>query len=423
MERLRQRLFPGILIGLLLLANLVSMNEKPAVTPTPAPQGDQGATVAYPDLPGRLIFRSGNELQQLADRKLRSIALPTPFALPGDARTAFAPNGNWVAGFTRQGDQSFLDAVDLASGAVTRLGSSEPGEMLWSPDSQQLAVWAGSRLEIFGFNRGNRLVQGGDGVRLTQAVWAPDGKRLAMEVTPPSAETSTIEVLDLSSPTGFERITQPTSHPFWAPNGEGLIFGRYVQEGSLATELVLRKPDGHEVILARVADLLQANPEVADIQGAIPHLTSIQGGYNPAEILFTLKFYSDVNPRFAIGSVNLPGTPVHLHLLPVFPDHPQNQNQTPPRPCYPGALYRSEASLLFVAHGFGCEGLVGRLEYSSLVPLKDVWTAPIGLVAPDGDYVLNQPAPGAMPTVTGLLSGGSTKMIPLYGEPIHWDRG
>jgi hypothetical protein len=62
------------------------------------------------------------------------------------------------------------------------------------------------------------------------------------------------------------------------------------------------------------------------------------------------------------------------------------------------------------------------MEHGSLALLKEAWTAPSGLVAPDGDYVLTQPIPGTMPTATPLGSG-SSKMIPLYGEPILWDRG
>lgn len=422
MEWVRQLVIPGILVGALLAANLLSMQQEPAVVPTPAPEGAAGTTLTYPELPGRLIFRSGNELQFLERQETRSILLPDRFALPDEAKSAFAPNGGWVAGFVRQGEESYLDLVNLANGTVTRLGAVEPGAMSWSPDSQQIAVWAGTRIQLFGFNQSGRWIPGDGKTPVRGVAWTPTGSRLAYSLMASSGDRSIIEVVDLST-ADVKRITADGGSAFWAPNGEGLIYTRYPKESLYANELLLHKSDGQEVILVDKAALMKANPEVASIQGADPHLLSVQGEFNPASILFTLKFYSGVNPRFAIGTVSLPGTPAQLYLLPVHPDHPLNQNHSPPRPCMPGGLYPVESSILFVANGFGCDGAVGRLERGSLnLLVSQGITATDGLISPDGEWVLRQPSPGVMPSVTAM-QGGVSKLIPLYGQPLHWDRG
>lgn len=423
MERIRQLLLPGILIGLLLLANLLPLNQEPAVTPTPAPGESEGTSVAYPDLPGRLIFRDGEGLQLLERRAMRSVPLPASFSLPENAGDAFSPNGNWVAGFTRQGEQSYLDVIDLASGVATRLGAAEAGSIRWSQQSERVAVWAADQIRVFGFNQTPMTLVPQAGMTVRQVAWAPDGSQLALVLTTPNDQSSTLGLLELASPATFTPVAKEGLHPFWAPNGEGLIYARQPKGELYANELVLRKPDGQEVVLVNKEQLLQAHPDVASIDGAGPHLLSIQGEFNPASFLFTLKFYSGVNPRFAIGTVSLPGTPVQLYLLPAYPDHPLNEAHNPPRPCNPGGVYPLESSILFVAEGFGCDGAVGRLERGSLelLALQGIGGTG-GLISPDGDWVLRQQASRAMPTATAM-QGGSSKLIPFYGQPIHWDRG
>lgn len=413
-----RRLLPALLLGLLLLANLSPWGAKEAPPPTPAPPPeDDGVSVTYPSLPGRLIFRQGDELQILERGTVRTLPLPGGFLLPEEPGSAFWSYGTWVAGFVKRGEAHYLNVIDLASGAATGFGTTEPGQIAWSPETKQLAVWSANVLRLFSFNQGDGQVVVEEGARIGQVAWAPNGEQFAIAVTPPGGLPH-IEVYQLSNPEGVQRIDNAGT-PFWAPNGDGLVYVRSTQTEGPASELVLRKDDGQELILATVAQLLQANPEVAAIEGAIPSIGKIQGGRAPGELLFDLKLYSNINPRFAIGQLALPDGLPKLHLLPAFPDDPRNQNHRPPGPCYPGGIYPGQlATLLFVAEGIGCGGRLGQIDGESLklLPFQ------AGLLSPDGAYVLQQDAPGVMPTVT-RIADGRQRVVPLYGQPLHWDAG
>jgi hypothetical protein len=419
MEQSRQLGFV-LLIGLLLLPYVLPLgSDKQAVAPTPTPPTANTADLRYPDLPGRLIFRSEDQLQLLQGGKVRSVPLPASFTLPDDAQSAFSPNGVWVAGFVRQGDQSFLDAVNLTDGTVTRLMPATPGRLLWSNPTQKLATWSGADLSVVAIGHGQRKVtlEGGE---IQQVAWSPDGTQLAVVVGTNDASRSSLVLVDVAT-LKVQPVADQAVHPFWAPGGEGLFYARVDPKTVHATELIHREPNGKESVLVSKEALLQADPEVATIKGADPHVMSIQEDRDGA-ILFTLKYYSNVNPRFAVGSVGI-SAPLHLYVLPVHPDHPQNKNQIPPRPCYPGWLRSTAADLLVGVQGFGCEGMVLRMERGSWKPLMSfLGGAGVQLISPDGDYQLTQSAPHTMPTVTGV-PGGGTRVVPLYGEPVHWDRG
>lgn len=414
---------PGLLILILLGANLASLGgSKEAVRPTPAPQGEDGQpTVTYPDLPGRLIFRRGNELQLLQRQQLQRVPLPSPFTLPNDSASAFSPNGRWVAGFVKQGAETFLDAVDLETGAATRVGPAVAGQMAWSPENQRIAVWAEDRIAIYNFPGGSRSEQIRDDARVNEAVWSPDGKRLAVGFTQADGQRSFIEVLEFSRGFGGQLLAPSGSHPFWTPNGEGLVYARQLRPESPASELVLHKTEGEEVVLATADQLVRANQEI-QIVGAEPYLIWVGGAYNPGNLLFTLKYYSGVNPRYAVGTISLSGAGPRVALLPVNPNHPDNRGRTPPLPCSTGKLVQSKSALLFVSHGPGCEDAMHRFDASEWKE-DQVWGSTPGgaLVSPDGTYWLQWQSK-SMPTAVSV-DGVSTKLVPLYGDPLAWDEG
>jgi WD40 repeat protein len=228
MMKLNRFLWPSSPLGVMLILSITAcatVTSLPAPAPDPLPKQEAPSSLEYPNLPGRLVFRSNGELGFLEDGHLQKVSLSTAAILPDPHSVAFSPDGRWLAVFHQQGDRRFLDALNLET-------------------------WEWGRLQE---------VEGSPSFR-----WAPDGSGLAVVVGGADSFTRRIEYWDLKGNKSV-KVAEHADLPTWLPDGNGLLYVVQIRPDHPVTELALWRAGGAEQILVSGATLAEADPEAAKL--------------------------------------------------------------------------------------------------------------------------------------------------------------
>lgn len=415
MRDLLRRVAPALLIGGLLLANLLSLRGSPPREPTPAPHDpvptpeDPSKEPTFPALPGRILFHKEDSLLILEGGRLVRVPLPRGFALPLPIETALSPNGRFMAGFTRQGDRLFVDAVDLVrSGEVTRyLAVDSVGDVRWAPSGRSLIAWQGSEIVYEGRLGPRRLAFAGP---IKELVWSPDEQQVAIAVA--VSEGPSLYLLDLLT----DRMTPVAGHP-WNPVwlDAGLVYSR---DGGL----FLRHLEGQETAL--LSGDWWNHAEALSIDG-LPRDELPLGSWELPEteiewvgaavhgdgLLFT-AFFRGENARFGIGEVGLDGA-VRLWVLPAV------QGDGRLFPCQPVDVKATPNGVFVQTTGPGCDNDLYQIKSQSGESVRH--TISRGLVGAGGHWLLH--TYGTFPLAVPLDGAGDGIAVGVEGDPLIWDGG
>lgn len=140
----------------------------------------------------------------------------------------WSPDGQWLAYFTTTFAQSTLNIVNTTTHVHTELATFDTGsiDLLWSPDSTQIAVSSGSAVwlvDIDGSASLNRLISIAAPVYLPS--WSPDGRSILVTIATTSLD-SEIVLVDLETQT-WKYLTNDlaaNTRPLWTSDGEQIVF-------------------------------------------------------------------------------------------------------------------------------------------------------------------------------------------------------
>lgn len=221
----------------------------------------------------------------------------------GDLDPEWSPDGNHIAfqcrgpvgdqGAQRHGDICLMSprGRNRRSVSTARFGESHPS---WSPNGQKLvfvryvkAKDGSLSPEIFKVN-----LQSGEATRLTSGrpsdfwpSWSPDGKLIAYVSDAAGQQDVYLMKVDGSSKRNISASAEPEETPSWSPNGNRLVFSRYVDEqswqlftmrrdGSDVTRITTEgdydvdpvwSPNGKWILFTRVDDLFKVHPDGSDL--------------------------------------------------------------------------------------------------------------------------------------------------------------
>lgn len=418
MKDLLRKAAPILLIGALLLLNLLDLGgtqkQQPAPeapeqperkAPTPAPPW---ATDPYPDLPGRIYFRSGNDLVILERGRATGRPLPAGTILAAQKGPAFSPDGRYMALFAPSGDQLFLARLPLLTetGPLWEFPVPDVGMVRWSPDGQEMLTWTldGSTLTL-------RLLDGSVrhlpfAERVTNAVWSPDSQQVAIET---EGDSLSLHILDRG--TGQLGRIEGTD-PVWGPRG--LLYRRpsapdqgFVRDAS-GEEIPTRLTEMEVWAQARVLDLAlrEDGPGIFFRAGSPPaeiRLMAMAPGAQRDSFAFSFQV-GEPAERFGMGLV-VKGA-LQLWLLPVVGDGL----------CQPLLFEDLPGGLFLYADGPNC-----RFQIRLFFGTDQVQWLPEGgggRVDSTGNWLITGQAGAFMAT---SLADMSRYTLAVPGELIHWD--
>lgn len=401
------------LLALLLLLNLCDPPTETRPQPVPAPPPAKGDSPASA-LPGRLLFLAPTAVTLLEEGELRTVPVPAGLASP-----ALSPDGLRVAGL--QGDT--LVVVDLTTGENVRVErTAVKGTPLWSPDGSRVAIFAAgadvTRLLLFdagGTKQGEVLVP--VSAERPTAAWAPGGGRLALTVGPQSGEESTIWLGDVASGSAA-LFRERANGPLWTPDGQALIFedssGDRIVRAHLTTGAEATVLD--EELLTGAAPSLEHLSAVNDLE------MGWKGWSSNGQALGVVAKSAGPDPRFLIITVRHDGSVIKARVLPLFPDHPKNVGQYPPRPCSAREFLwdpRGDRIAALLASA-GCDGALSLMREADLAVERDV-TVPEGAevrFSPDGEWLVVSDSSGAAEVIS--VSGDERIPLPVAGRLLGW---
>jgi TolB protein len=154
-------------------------------------------------------------------------------------KPAWSPNGEWIAFLNENGTRGDIYLIQPDGTNLRRLtdsnGISRDGNLVWSPDSKQLAysAYLGGNIEIFvmvvedalqGVAVSQQLTESLSSVRNLVTSWSSDGTQIAFS----SNQDGNPEIY-LMNPDGSNmlRLTNtPASdtEPDWSPDGKQIVF-------------------------------------------------------------------------------------------------------------------------------------------------------------------------------------------------------